>query len=75
MTVVRLAEAVGMGEGQISRALGPGWSPASWFPGRVSLGDSREVLVCLTRIGLVARDAMVAGALERNRRLLKQLGR
>jgi hypothetical protein len=33
------------------------------------------VLVCLTHIGLVARDAMVAGALERNRRLLKQLGR
>jgi hypothetical protein len=33
------------------------------------------VLVCLTRIGLVADDAMVAGALERNQRLPRQLGK
>jgi hypothetical protein len=31
------------------------------------------VPVCLTRTGLVAHDAMVAGALERNQRLLEQL--
>ncbi len=35
--------------------------------------DSREVLVALTRTGLAAHDAIVAGALERNRRLLEQL--
>jgi hypothetical protein len=75
MTVVRLAEAVGMGKGQISRPLGPGWDPASWFPGRSALGDSREVLVCPTHIGPVAHDAMVAEALERNQRLLEQLGK
>jgi hypothetical protein len=33
------------------------------------------VLVCPTRIGPVADDAMVAGALERNQRLLEQLGK
>jgi hypothetical protein len=33
------------------------------------------VQVCLTRIGPVAHDAMVAGALERNQRLLERLGR
>jgi hypothetical protein len=32
------------------------------------------VLVCLTRTGLVAHDAMVVGALERNQRLLEELG-
>ena len=36
--------------------------------------DNREVLVCLTRTGLVAHDAMVVGALERNQRLLEELG-
>ncbi|MBA2401442.1 MAG: MarR family transcriptional regulator, partial [Bradyrhizobium sp.] len=36
--------------------------------------DNREVLVCLTRSGLAAHDAIVAGAQERNRRLLEQLG-
>jgi DNA-binding MarR family transcriptional regulator len=30
------------------------------------------VLVCLTRTGLAAHDAIVAGAQERNRRLLEQ---
>ena len=35
--------------------------------------DSREVLVSLTRTGLAAHDAILAGALERNRRLLEQM--
>ena len=37
--------------------------------------DNREVLVSLTRTGLAAHDAIVAGAEERNRRLLEQLDR
>jgi hypothetical protein len=31
--------------------------------------------VCLTRNGLAAHDAIVAAALERNQRLLEQLGK
>jgi hypothetical protein len=37
--------------------------------------DNREVLVCLTRSGLIAHETIVAGALERNRRLLDQLSK
>jgi hypothetical protein len=46
--------------------------PQAGFPGGQPR-YSQEVLVCLTRMGLVAHDAMVAGALERNQRLLVQL--
>jgi len=35
--------------------------------------DNREVLVCLTQAGLVAHDAVLAGALERNQHLLQKL--
>jgi DNA-binding MarR family transcriptional regulator len=35
--------------------------------------DNREVLVSLTKTGLAAHDAIVAGARERNQRLLEQL--
>jgi DNA-binding MarR family transcriptional regulator len=37
--------------------------------------DNREVLVSLTRTGLMAHDAVVAGALERNQRLLQGLSK
>jgi DNA-binding MarR family transcriptional regulator len=37
--------------------------------------DNREVLVCLTRNGLIAHEAIVAGAVERNQRLLEELGK
>jgi hypothetical protein len=33
------------------------------------------MLVCLSRTGLVAHDTIVAGAQERNRRLLEQLSK
>ena len=65
----RLAEAVGMDKGQISRALAGLVSRK--LVSAVNPRDNREVLVCLTRTGLVAHDAMVAGALERNQRLLE----
>lgn len=74
MSVVRLAEAVGMDKGQISRALA-GLVSRKLVSRAVNPRDNREVLVCLTRSGLVAHDAMVAGALERNQRLLKELGK
>jgi DNA-binding MarR family transcriptional regulator len=74
MSVVRLAEAVGMDKGQISRALA-GLVSRKLVSRAVNPRDNREVLVCLTRAGLVAHDAMVAGALERNRRLLEELGK
>jgi DNA-binding MarR family transcriptional regulator len=73
MSVVRLADAVGMDKGQISRALA-GLVSRKLVSRAINPRDNREVLVCLTRTGLVAHDAMVAGALERNQRLLEELG-
>jgi DNA-binding MarR family transcriptional regulator len=66
MSVVRLAEAVGMDKGQISRA------PAGLVSRKLAANprDNREMLVCLTRTGRAAHDAIVA-ALERNQRLLE----
>jgi DNA-binding MarR family transcriptional regulator len=72
MSVARLAEAVGMDKGQISRALA-GLVSRKLVSRAVNPRDNREVLVCLTRAGLSAHDAIVAGALERNQRLLEQL--
>jgi DNA-binding MarR family transcriptional regulator len=74
MSVIRLAEAVGVDKGQISRALAELVS-RKLVAKAVNPQDNREVLVCLTRTGLAAHDAIVAGAQERNRRLLEQLGR
>ena len=72
MSVVRLAEAVGMDKGQISRALTELVS-RKLVARAVNPRDNREVLVCLTKAGLAAHDAIVTGAQERNRRLLEQL--
>jgi DNA-binding MarR family transcriptional regulator len=74
MSVVRLAEAVGMDKGQISRALAELVSRKLVSRG-VNPRDNREVLVSLTRTGLAAHDAIVAGALDRNQRLLEQLSK
>jgi DNA-binding MarR family transcriptional regulator len=74
LSVVRLAEAVGMDKGQISRALA-GLVSRKLVAKAVNPRDNRETLVCLTKAGLAAHDAIVAGAQERNRRLLEQLGR
>ena len=74
MSVVRLAEAVGMDKGQISRALAELVS-RKLVAKAVNPRDNREVLVCLTRSGLIAHDTIVAGAQERNRRLLEQLSK
>ena len=73
MSVISLGEAVGMDKGQISRALAELVS-RKLVAKAVNPRDNREVLVCLTRTGLAAHDAIVAGAQERNRRLLEQLG-
>ncbi len=72
MSVIRLAEAVGMDKGQISRALAVLVS-RRLVTKAVNPRDNREVLVSLTRTGLAAHDAIVAGAQERNQRLLEQL--
>jgi DNA-binding MarR family transcriptional regulator len=72
MSVIRLAEAVGMDKGQISRALA-GLVSRKLVARAVNPRDNREVLVSLTRTGLTAHDAIVAGAQERNQRLLEQL--
>jgi DNA-binding MarR family transcriptional regulator len=74
MSVVRLAEAVGMDKGQISRALA-GLVSRRLVSRAVNPWDNREVLVCLTKTGLAAHDAIVAGALERSRRLLEGLSK
>jgi DNA-binding MarR family transcriptional regulator len=72
MSVVRLAEAVGLDKGQISRALADLVS-RKLVAKAVNPRDNREVLVSLTRSGLAAHDAIVAGAQERNRGLLADL--
>jgi DNA-binding MarR family transcriptional regulator len=72
MSVVRLAAAVGMDKGQISRALAELVS-RKLVAKAVNPRDNREVLVSLTRTGLVAHDAILAGAQERNQRLLEKL--
>src|SRR3954469_22879893 len=69
MSVVRLAEAVGMDKGQISRALA-GLVSRRLVAKGANPRDNREVLFSLTRSGLAAHDAIVAGAQERNQRLL-----
>jgi DNA-binding MarR family transcriptional regulator len=74
MSVVALAAAVGMDKGQISRALAELVS-RKLVARTANPRDSREVLVCLTKAGLAAHDAIVAGAQERNRRLLEQLSK
>ena len=74
MSVVRLAEAVGMDKGQISRALA-GLVSRKLVSRAVNPRDNREVLVCLTRTGLVAHETIVTEALQRNRRLLEHLGK
>ena len=73
MSVISLAAAVGMDKGQISRALAELVS-RKLVAKAVNPQDNREVLVCLTRTGLAAHDTIVAGAQERNRRLLELLG-
>jgi DNA-binding MarR family transcriptional regulator len=74
MSVIRLAEAVGMDKGQISRALAELVS-RKLVAKAVNPRDNRETLVCLTKAGLAAHDAIVAGAQERNRRLMEQLSK
>jgi len=74
MSVATLADAVGMDKGQISRALA-GLVSRRLVSRAVNPSDNREVLMSLTRAGLTAHDAIVAGALERNQRLLDGLGR
>ena len=68
MSVARLAEAVGMDKGQISRALA-GLVSRKLVARAANPKDSREVLVRLTRSGLAIHDAIVAGGRERNARL------
>src|SRR5258705_9288794 len=72
MSVIRLAEAVGMDKGQISRALAE-LVTRKLVAKEINPRDNRETLVCLTKAGLAAHDTIVAGAQERNRRLLEQL--
>jgi DNA-binding MarR family transcriptional regulator len=74
MSVARLAEAVGMDKGQISRALAELVS-RKLVAKADNPKDNRETLVCLTKAGLAAHDVIVAGAQERNRRLLEALSK
>jgi DNA-binding MarR family transcriptional regulator len=72
MSVVRLAEAVGLDKGQISRALADLVS-RKLVAKAVNPRDNREVLVSLTKAGLAAHDLIVSGGQERNQRLLAEL--
>jgi DNA-binding MarR family transcriptional regulator len=68
------SEAVGMDKGQISRALA-GLASRKLVAKTANPGDSWEVLVSLTRTGLIAHETIVAGALERNSRLQEQFSK
>jgi DNA-binding MarR family transcriptional regulator len=70
MSVARLAGAVGMDKGQISRALA-GLVKRKLVAKAVNARDTREVLVSLTRAGLAAHDRIVSGAIERQKCLLE----
>lgn len=72
MSVVQLAEAVGLDKGQISRALAE-LVARKLVAKAVNPRDNRETLVSLTKSGLAAHDAVVAGGQERNKRLLAHL--
>jgi len=61
-----------MDKGQISRALAE-LVTRKLVAKETNPRDNRETLVCLTKAGLAAHDTIVAGAQERNRRLLEQL--
>ena len=70
MSVIQLAQAVGMDKGQISRALA-GLVERKLVARRVNPHDNREVLVSLTRAGIAAHEILLAGAVERTRSLLE----
>ena len=72
ISVVRLAEAVGLDKGQISRALAE-LVARKLVTKAVNPRDNRETLVSLTKAGLAAHDAVVVGGQERNKRLLAHL--
>jgi len=71
MSVIQLAQAVGMDKGQISRALA-GLVERKLVARQVNPDDNREVLVSLTRAGSSAHEILLAGAVERTRSLLEE---
>jgi DNA-binding MarR family transcriptional regulator len=71
MSVIQLAQAVGMDKGQISRALG-GLVTRKLVARQVNPDDNREVLVSLTRAGSAAHEVLLSGAIERTSHLLKE---
>ena len=75
MSVIRLAEAVGMDKGQISRALAGLVSRKLVSTSGQSEGQPGSAGQPDPEPGLIAHETIVAGALERNRRLLEQLGK
>lgn len=70
MSVIQLAQAVGMDKGQISRALA-GLVERTLVARQVNPHDNREVLVSLSRTGIAAHEILLAGAIERTRSLLE----
>ena len=70
MSVIQLAQAVGMDKGQISRALA-GLVERKLVARQVNPDDNREVLVSLSRTGTAAHEILLAGAIERTRSLLE----
>ncbi len=71
MSVIQLAQAVGVDKGQNSRALG-GLVARKLVARQVNPDDNREVLVSLTRAGSAAHEVLVSGAIERSDRLLEE---
>ena len=70
MSVIQLAQAVGMDKGQISRALA-GLVERKLVARQVNPLDNREVLVSLSRTGIAAHEILLAGAIERTKSLLE----
>jgi DNA-binding MarR family transcriptional regulator len=72
ITVAGLAELLGMDKAQLSRALS-NLVRRKLVARSANPGDSREVLVALTKAGLEAHEVMVRAGFERNAYLLAHL--
>ncbi|WP_316187994.1 MULTISPECIES: MarR family winged helix-turn-helix transcriptional regulator [unclassified Bradyrhizobium] len=74
ISVAKLAASVGMDKGQISRALAE-LVRRGLICKTVNEKDTREILVSLSQAGRAVHDTILSAAVERNRRLLKDLSK
>jgi DNA-binding MarR family transcriptional regulator len=72
MSVAKLAATIGMDKGQISRAVAE-LVARGLICKTANEKDTREILLSLSKTGRAVHDTILSAALERNRRLTKDL--